>query len=97
MKKILVFTILVCVLMIPVSVNAKNYNKKSGEYNTRNEVVITVSEDITKTIDISLGQFKAILARERQLRDGYIASVIVMEAELILYQAEADKAILKIE
>ena len=97
MKKILVFAILVCVLMIPVSVDAKNYNKKSGEYNTRDEVVITVSEDITKTIDISLGQFKAILAREIVLRDGYIASVNAMQAELPIYQAEADKAILKIE
>lgn len=75
----------------------KDHKKKSADntVETRDEVIITVSEPIIKTEDISLGQAKARLAREIEIMNSYIASVAVMEAELPLYQAEADKVILK--
>lgn len=101
MNKLSIFTMCFISIFIIVSAQvyaARSYTSKTADntVEVRDKVIVTVSEPITKTQNISLGLFKAQLAREKVLRDGYIASVTAMEAELILLQAEADKVVLKI-
>ncbi len=98
MKKIIFLICFIGVFVIASSQAdaVKSHTKKTedGKVETTDEVVVTISEPVIKSRDISLGQFKAELERERILRDGYIASVIAMEVELPLVQAEADTVLL---
>ena len=60
------------------------------------EVMVEVSEDVEKKHMTSLEQFDAMLAKEKELRDGYIASIATMEAERPKLELEAKKVELKV-
>ncbi len=62
---------------------------------TIEEVMVEVSEDVEKKHMTSLERFDATLVREKELRDGYIASIVRMEAERPDLELEAQTVKLK--
>lgn len=59
------------------------------------EVMVEVSEDVEKKHMTSLERFDATLVREKELRDGYIASIANLEAERPALELEAQTVKLK--
>jgi len=100
MKKLTIIGIcFLALFVLSVCEGAKTYKNqtKDSEVRTRDAVVVVISEPVVNSRTITLRQFKSELEREKTRRDNHIASVIVMEAELALLQAEADKIVLKLE
>ena len=66
-----------------------------NEVETLEEVQIKISEPQTKEETISVQGLRDRFAREKVLRDGYIASIAKMEAQLAKAETEAGKVVLK--
>ena len=76
---------------------AETYTKVTGdnEVETLEEVQVRIDTPITKTETITVQGFRDRLAREKELRDGYIASIVTMETQKTALETEAGRVILK--
>ncbi len=67
-----------------------------NEVKTVGEVAVEISTvQANKTVEYTLDEYDAMITREGELRDGYIASIATMKANRVLMLAEAEKVTLK--